>query len=176
MEAAGYETVAGSQYLQKKQYPAIGSLQSPVLTEVFSFKNQSGELEFIHILNKSGKHWLVVSTIGCAPGSFNVYDSLHWRQSSATNKVVADVMQCRGKAISLNYVDTQWLSGGSECGGFTIALATALCAGQDPSKVLYHQPSMRSHLMKCINERITPFPERAVCLKVHKASTELIPV
>ena len=153
-----------------KPYP-----QPIVLAEKFALQPQSGE--FVHILNANGNHWMTVSTVGCVPGEINVYDSFHLKLSSTNKKLVADLMMYEGQAITVNYIDVQWQSGGSDCGLFAIAFATALCSGHDPSKVLYHQPSMRSHLLNCISsEQITPFPERAVRRKVQKPRTELLPV
>ena len=48
--------------------------------------------------------------------------------------------------------------GGSDCGVFAVAFATSLCTGDSPVTITYHQPSLRGHLMKCLERQtITAF-------------------
>ena len=137
------------QHLLKEHHPLVSGLQPVVLAEKFAMQPQSGE--FVQILNAGRSHWMTVSTIGCELGEINVHDSLHLKLSSTNKKVVSDLMMYKGNAITVNYIDVQWQSGGADCGLFAIAFATALCFGHDPSKLLYHQQSMRHHLVNCIN-------------------------
>ena len=51
-----------------------------------------------------------------------------------------------------------WQKGGSDCGAFAVAFATSLCTGDSPVTITYHQPSLRRHLMECLERQtITPF-------------------
>ena len=163
------------QHLLKEHHPLVGGLQPVVLAEKLAMQPELGE--FVQILNAGRSHWMTVSTIGCAPGEINIYDSLHLKLSSTNKKVVSDLMMYKGQAITVNYIDVQWQSGGADCGLFAIAFATVLCFGHDPSKLLYHQQSMRHHLVNCIDlGHITPFSERAIRRRVQKPYTEQIPV
>ena len=50
-------------------------------------------------------------------------------------------------------------SGGSDCGLFAIAFATALCSSDNPHGLSYHQVKMRDHLHHCLTtERMASFP------------------
>lgn len=64
----------------------------------------------------------MVSTVGCAANTINVYDSMNLQLSSTNEKVVADILRCNEKEISVNYVQVQYQSGGSDCGLFALAL------------------------------------------------------
>ena len=49
-------------------------------------------------------------------------------------------------------------SGSIDCGVFAVAFATSLCTGDSPATITYHQPSLRRHLMECLERQtITPF-------------------
>ena len=56
--------------------------------------------------------------------------------------------------------DVQRQSGGSDCGLFAIANATALCGGLDPHLQNFEQSKMREHLKMCLfRNRLECFPE-----------------
>ena len=105
---------------------------------------------------------------------------MHWKFSSHTKKVLADLMRTKDKAITVNYTDVQWQSGTSDCGLFALAFATSVCTGQDPTTTLYDQTQMRSHLLSCLGEqKITPFPCKTKGRrgkKTHNTTTEVVPV
>ena len=47
---------------------------------------------------------------------------------------------------------------GVDCRLFSIAFATSLAFGEDPSNSTYDSAALRAHLIKCLtSERITPF-------------------
>ena len=49
------------------------------------------------------------------------------------------------------------------CGRYSLAFGTALCAGEDPQGLQFEQKFMRSHLLSCLADgEIKPFP----CKKV----------
>ena len=75
-------------------------------------------------------------------------------------------------------MDCQVQSGGSDCGLFSIANATALIFGKDPGRLFYDQASMRQHLFKCLeSKRMLPFPtkraRRAGCQRCLKGKSGL---
>ena len=51
-------------------------------------------------------------------------------------------------------VEKQYV-GGSDCGSF--ANATAIVFGRDPSKEVYHQSLMQSHIITCFEQKIELF-------------------
>ena len=53
----------------------------------------------------------------------------------------------------------QLQKGGSDCGLFAIASATAICNGQSPENIQFDQSQMRPHLLKCLEDKLLmPFP------------------
>ena len=105
------------------------------------------EIAFVQVLNVSINHWVTVSTISCPPGVINVYDSMHLETSTSLKK--PDMMHSDKKAISIRTVHIQQQMGGSDCGLFAIANATALCYGKDSGTLAFDQKIMREHLRKC---------------------------
>jgi len=172
------DLIIATQNVLKEQFPEVGGLQASSLAQKLAMDPQPGE--FVQVLNVSQSHWITVSTIGCPAGSVNVYDSLHWKLSSHTKKVLADLMRTEDKAITVNYTDVQWQSGASDCGLFALAFATSLCTGQDPVTTLYDQAQMRSHLLFCLGgQKIVPFPCKTKGRrgkKTQRTNTERIPV
>lgn len=170
--------INAAQILLKMKFSAVGGLQSCTLAEKLAFEPQ-GEAEFVQILNIGRNHWITISTIGCESGSINVYDSMHWKLSSITKKVIADLLMTTNRAIKVTYRNVQWQKGGSDCGLFAIAFATSVCLGNDPAALLYSQPQMRNHFLSCIDtEEITDFPQRSSTRRArnNQADTELISV
>lgn len=54
----------------------------------------------------------------------------------------------------------QWQVGGSDCGLFSLAFATDLCHGIDPTNQKYNQGSMRQHYVNCLaNGAMSPSPK-----------------
>ena len=89
-------------------------LQATSLGEKFAMVPQTGE--FVQVLNVANNHWITISTIGCEDSTVNVYESLRGYLSSRTQRLVADLVQCRNRAIKLQYCDIQWKSGANDCG------------------------------------------------------------
>ena len=80
--------------------------------------------------------------------------------------------------FELRHVDVQRQVGGSDCGLFALAFATALCSGLDPFACSYKQMQMRSHLLfwELTNDHlsISWSPQKA-CTR-HVLSTKRVPV
>ena len=90
-----------------------------------------------------------------------LYDSLysHTEISLTTNILLAKLLNSSKHFIRLcvPQMPKQWEA--SDCGLFSIAYATHLAFGKDPSGVTFIQPSMRNHFLHCIeDEKIKPFP------------------
>ena len=125
--------------------------------------------EFVQIVNIHGNHWITPSNVGCKPGHINVYDSLHMGLSKEAKELLP--IFCSTKRIpssSTIYCDIQWQSGGNDCGLFSIAFATAICAGSSPVSKMYDQSKMWQHLVQCFEGGVlTQFPGRS-CKRVIK--------
>ncbi len=68
-----------------------------------------------------------------------------------TEKVVFNLFG----TVKLNFVNVQKQKGGSDCGLFAIAISNGL----NPSRIIFDQAAMRSHLVTCLNnKKMTLFP------------------
>ena len=57
-------------------------------------------------------------------------------------------------SFSVKVMQTQKKVGGNDCGLFAIAIATAIVFGADPTKLLFDQAAMRSHLVQCFTDKV----------------------
>ena len=88
-----------------------------------------------------------------------VFDSLYTTASTTLKKQIATFLTTMKPSITLHFMDVQMQSGGSDCGLFAIAFATALVDGKKPGKFLFQQGEMQAHLCKCLElGKMTPFP------------------
>lgn len=101
---------------------------------------------------------MVAFYIGCSQGSVNVFYSLHWRLSTMSKRIVADILMWKDCTIAVNYMDVQWQSAWRRCWSWAIfaqvfSTIYTLCWWQPIHwKIPYHQPNMRSHLVRCITD------------------------
>ena len=126
----------------------MGGLQDTVLAETLSFNIQHGE--FIQILNILENHWLPVSTVGCQPGSVNIYDSIRSISvPTVTKEQISTIMFAQQKAITLGFQPIKSQHGSSDCELFALAFATSLCHQETPVEINYTQYKLHSHLLDC---------------------------
>ena len=59
---------------------------------------------------------------------------------TSTQRLVAELVQCQERAITVQCIDVQWQSGGTDCGLFALAFATSLCSNQDTAATSRLQP------------------------------------
>ena len=148
--------ISAAQYLLKKQYPHIDSLQNPLLGSRLMFSVMPSE--GIQIINHQ-KHWTCISTISCKPGHVDVYDSLFSSLSSSAVRQICNLLHTKEPTLTVRMRNVQIQSGASDCGLFSIAFVACLCQGKDSCRVLWTQELMRSHLASCFsNQRMSPFP------------------
>ncbi len=112
------------QKMLKSQFSAMNGLQNCLLVGAMSAEVPAGE--FIQVILIGGNHWIAVSTVGCKPGHVLVYDSLHYRFSSHTHTIVADLLQTRSKQLTFDFVNVQYQSGANDCGLFALAFCTSI--------------------------------------------------
>ena len=88
---------------------------------------------FIQILHDGFGHWLTISTIEAkSPTEVLVYDSMYTSISTNVKWQIAAIMAYPEEKITVNIMDVQKQVGGSDCGRFAIAFATALVNGKQP--------------------------------------------
>ena len=138
--------INAAQKLLKKSYPKVGGLQVTTEGEVLSFDVETGE--FVQILSISGVHWITISTSGCLPGEVNVFDSMPSTDlPKRAKEQIASIIYTPKHKFILNFQATQTQVGSNDCGVFSIAFATSVCAGVNPAAVFYHQTLLRRHLI-----------------------------
>ena len=159
----------------KKRFGKAG-FQSVILGRTFSFNVESEE--FVQVLHDGINHWLLVSTVGTTPSSVMVYDSLYASAGQTTKRQVASIMRVTEPTLTMNFADVQMQAGGSDCGIFALAFATAICCGHSPGKFQFDQQCMRNHLIKCLeDQQFTMFPIKKEQRQARKIkSSETIPL
>ena len=133
------EIVWATQNLLKKQFSGVGGLQPPALAQQCAMEPQTGK--FIQVLNTGQSHWLTISNMKCPQSVIQVYDSMHQPLNPATKRIIADLMMCKDKAISMHFAPVQWQSGCTsrsqlpDCGLFVLAICHSICVGHNPTAV-----------------------------------------
>ena len=108
----------------KEKFGKAG-FQSVILGKTFSFEVESEE--FLQVLHDGHGHWLTISTVGAPPANILVYDSMYASARQATKTQAACMMMVAEPNLTLNFLDVQMQAGGSDCGVFVLAFATAIC-------------------------------------------------
>ena len=144
--------------LLKEKYPQQNGLASTqLLAKKLLWK--SSNTDFVQIVHVSGNHWVCVSNKHCAPGVCDIYDSMPASNSPTLIRQVAAILKCTDPSFKMRYSNVQMQAGADDCGLFSIAFATALCAGKDPHKCSFQQSEMRSHLKLCFERgELAMFP------------------
>ena len=103
------------------------------------------------------------STIGCQQGVVNVFDSGSKYVTQRNKEEIAALLHTNKDTITLQYKNVQHQFGGSDCGLFALAFATALSSSTDPTTCTFDQDVMREHFLKCIEKgQIDSFPLKQV--------------
>ncbi len=77
--------------------------QDPVLSQRLSFDIETSG--FVQILHNGHNHWLLASTIGCAPGCVSIYDSLYSNCSAHVQENLACLPKHSETNLLLNFQD-----------------------------------------------------------------------
>ena len=143
--------------LLKQVNPLIKGFQRTTLGPVRNFDVVTSE--FVQILHTGNQHWVCTNSVGCLPGRVNLYDSLfHDIIANEVEEQLKDLMA--NNFTGMNIVPVQQQGNGSDCGVFSIAFATCIVYGRDPSIVIFDVPQMRPHLSRCLKTGVlSPFPQ-----------------
>ena len=114
----------------KAQFGEAG-FQCVGLGSTFAFEVESDK--FVQILHNGHNHWLTISSVGTTPGQILVYDSMYPSAGQATKQQIACLMKVSEPNLTLTFADVQMQAGGSDCGAFALAFATAICYGHSPA-------------------------------------------
>ena len=63
-----------------------------------------------------------------------------------------------GQSTTAHLVGSSKQTGGTDCGLFAIANATALTFKMNPSEIMFNQSSLHQHLVSCMEEKFSLFP------------------
>lgn len=149
--------INAAQKLLTQQFPKMHGLQDTILGSKLQFAIETGD--FIQILHDGALHWLTISNLFCNDNCVDIFDSLYTSVSMDVKMQAACIMMIQEQTMGINVINCKRQKGGYDCGLFSIAYATDLCFGNDPSMKTYTQKSMRSHLLSCLAEnQMCPFP------------------
>ena len=130
--------------LLKQQFPSVKGLRLTLYQ-----RKQRGEhfvKDCIQIVHSRGNHWIVASTIKCEDEVL-VFDSLY-DDLDDTKGVIQNLFSCK----NINMVTCQKQVGLHDCGLFSIANATAIVNGIEPTSLTYKQGDMRLHFIQCLKQ------------------------
>ena len=110
----------------------------------------------------SYKHWVTISTLGCAEGIVEVYDSVdNSTVNEDTLEQICSIINTNTNTVTLRF-KTYQMQIKETCGIMAAASALALASGQDPSLINLNEELGHKHLKKCFeNLKIEPFPPSA---------------
>ncbi|XP_064386971.1 uncharacterized protein LOC135335416 isoform X2 [Halichondria panicea] len=150
--------ITAAQLLMLQHSPLMEGLQPPTLAQRQAFDCHKDQI-FVQIIIVGNSHWCVVSNVGCDEGTVNVYDTIFARPSNITVRVVCSLVSCSTPTLSINMMDVQRQSNGSDCGVLAIAIAFELCCHRDPCIQKFgNTVSIRSHLARCLEDcKLTTF-------------------
>ena len=118
-------------------------------------KSETGLVQILHVNNN---HWAALSYFN---NTICYYDSSYSTLSSGTKQVITNLFhsQCNGSKLSIHVKDVTHQSGIVDCGLYAIAYITSLAYGNDPSALVFCQELLRSHFIKCLQQKLlTEFP------------------
>ena len=120
----------------------------------------TNKIQIIHCEKRH--HWIVASTTNITGGTndvVTVMDSDYYTIDEDTKQITYNLFQYGPKQPTIKLIRTQKQEGSSDCGVFTVAIATAIVLGKNPTKSAFQQKLLRSHFVNCLNqEHFTLFP------------------
>ncbi len=151
--------ITAAQLLMLQHSPLMAGLQPPTLAQRQAFDCHKDQIFVQIIIVGNNSHWCVVSNVGCDEGTVNVYDTMNPRPSNITVRVVCSLVFCSTPTLSINMMDVQRQSNGSDCSVLAIAIAFELCCHRDPCILKFgNTVSIRTHLARCLEDcKLTTF-------------------
>ena len=108
-----------AQQLLKRQFPKVNGPQSTLQAKKRVAKPPKNQLQIFH---SCGDHSIAASTVGCKGSEVLVYNSVYCTLDKGTTDVLANLFS----SSAVKMMDYQKQEGGTDCGLFAIATATAI--------------------------------------------------
>ena len=86
-----------------------------------------------------------------------VFDSMYGDLDQESTSQILSILKHEGKFVKFHMITVQRQVGGTECGVFAIAFAVALSFGLNPTKLIFDQSKMRTHLITCLSKKFQTF-------------------
>ena len=119
--------INAAQKLIHEQFPSISGLADTLLLSLGTWGcSPENAVQIIHV---DGNHWICVSTIGCPPGTIDVYDSLYSHLPAGGHEQLATILKTSEKQMNVRFCSMQWQVGASDCRLFAVACAYELASG-----------------------------------------------
>ena len=155
--------IAAGNQLLRKHFPNQNGLWDTHY--IFHYKSwDSDPSQIVQILFVPPSHWVCVSNLNCDVGTVNLYDSMFsipTENGSVVRQICTILRSLCLSNMKINVVNIKQQVGGTDCGLFSLAIATDLCFGIDPFLADYIQEEMRQHLEMCFQmQHIARFPSR----------------
>ena len=176
------EHIDHAQAMLAKQFKEIGGCQSVCVFEADGCQFVgTPDRNFIQIMNIAGNHWITVSNIGCDKDAVVIHDSLYGNIDASVKekfvKQMAYMIAPTSKEMALEWADIQKQVGGSDCGLFTIAVATSLYCGVLPQECFWDQTRMRKHLCDCFDKGVMfEFPKTSQRMSSQREDSNCLPL
>lgn len=161
--------IHAGQMLLKRDFPLVDGLGDPAIKGSLVVPATS---DFIQIIN-TDSHWVCLSTISTtpSPGTVKIFDSMYHNANSTSIEHACRMLMYPGEKVTIVNEKVQRQVGGSDCGLFSLAFATDLCHGIDPTNQKYNQGSLRQHYVSCLeNSTMSPFPKTEKRVPFHLGS------
>ena len=139
----------------------MGGFRNTVVQDAESLQpfTEKHNLQIVHVKLGRTDHWIVVSTVSCADGEIEIYDSLQLSPTLQTQTVIARYLKSKLHSIRMKVANVGTQKGSSDCGLYAIAMMTSLANNDDPVNLVYNQQELRIHLQQCFeNGAIEKFP------------------
>jgi len=114
-------------------------------------------LQAIHVKLGSGvDHWITMSTVNCAEGEVELYDSLQLTSTPTLEVqiIIAKYLRSHTKVIKIKVINVPTQTGSTNCGLHAIAMMTSIAHADDPAMLVYNQQEIRIHLMQCFEKGV----------------------
>ena len=93
-----------AQYLLKRQFPLVGGLYNTLKQKQLVIGCTANTIQIIYCTRR--KHWITVSTKGCAPGEVNVYDTIFDKLDYETRDIIKRMFSVKN-CSKINIVPVQ---------------------------------------------------------------------
>jgi len=132
-------------------------------------------IQLLHNGDAKSGHWLVVcqgffdspivrgakKTKDSSLPRVSIFDSLGPHYSKKPHVLASCASLLRSETpFFVDIRDCQYQGDTSSCGVFSIAFATSILYGKNPTNLVFDKPQMRDHLMSCLQTgKLTEFPK-----------------